>query len=107
MQGIGSHVFEIRKLFYIRKVQREALEYKKNNWMLFLFIYGDVYESRRHNYTITQIIVCALQTGLFDLPIISKTEKLKIPDRRSLTQEFIFLENVHHFKNSERAHRYG
>ena len=50
MQGIGSHVFEIRKLFYIRKVQREALEYKKN-WMLFLFIYGDVYESRRQEYT--------------------------------------------------------
>ena len=22
-------------------------------------------------------------------------------------REFIFLENVHHFKNSERAHRYG
>ena len=30
---------------------KERPLYIKNNWMLFLFIYGDVYESRRQEYT--------------------------------------------------------
>ena len=37
---------------------------------------------------ITQLHKLLFARLLFDLPIISKTEKLKIPDRKSLTQEF-------------------